>query len=143
MRVDEKKAFELGLSYKIANSTPRAIERAIKAKFAHYSTLMSLTNQQYARGARENLPVFIPAAMSSTGYCSNYLIEVQEFLVSIYAKKLRRSPPSPHGLSRSKLIVSFRQDFRSTIQTCLAKGAAVINRAAGVPLAYASRRHPH
>ena len=92
---------------------------------------MSVVNTQVERRARIDCPKFLPAAMSTNGFVSKHVIELQEFLVGCYKSKLAAEGSRRDGMEGPVLIANYRHRFRVSVQVVLAKGLARIQESAG------------
>ena len=133
LRIDEKKAIALGVKFDRAASLPAIIAAAITEKNTKYARLIRTAERQMAAGKREKVPLFLAAAMSSTGFFSPQVVALQEFSVETLSFSIANGTIPLLGFTKAELLSRFRRRFRSQILCTLAKGNARIIGAAGSP----------
>ena len=118
LRIDEQKAIALGVKFDRAASLPVIIAAAITEKNTMYARLVRTAERQMAAGKRDNVPLFLAAAMSSTGFFSPQVMAFQEFLVETLSFSIANGIILLLGLTKAELLSRFRRRFRSQISCC-------------------------
>jgi hypothetical protein len=123
--------FELP-DYLKAKPSPSLLKREAEKKFK-YSRLITVAQKQTKEKKRLQCPTFASFIVSDFGDLSPDALELQEWLVSAYAKKCEREGPRPDGCNAADLIRSFRQKFKINVQLDVASGFGGMLLTAGQP----------
>ena len=73
--------------------------------------------------------------VTTYGELGRETVKLQEWLTSAYGRRLDREGPRDDGTSRARLTAEFRNNFRLSMLTAVAKGLAAMLNSAGFPLA--------
>jgi hypothetical protein len=121
--------------YLRAKPSPSLQKREVEKTFK-YSRLIAVAKKQTKEKKRLQCPTFNPFIVSDFGDLSPAAIELQEWLVSAYAKKCEREGVRPDGCDRVSMIRSFRQKFKLNVQLAVASGLGGMLLTAGQPFGH-------
>ena len=112
---------------------PPAIVNRSREKRSYYGPLLSVIADQFERGMRDDNPSFLVAGLTTTGFHSKEIVELQEFLAHTLKMKLAQEGPRDDGATPAELVARWRDDFRSSLQATIARGNARAQAASGLP----------
>lgn len=110
-----------------------AVRAAVLAKITKYSRLVAIARSQKDHKLRPSYPEFRAVVISTLGEFGIDTVEVQEFLLACYKRKLEREGDRADGLSTQQLTARFRSRLRIGMQVAMAKGCADMATRAGLP----------
>ena len=126
--------FELPDYLKVQPS-PSLLKREAEKNFK-YSRLITVAQKQTKEKKRLHCPTFTAFIVSDFGDLSPAALELQEWLVTAYAKKCERDGARADGCSSADLIRSFRQKFKLNVQLAIASGLGGMLLTAGQPFGH-------
>ena len=126
--------FELP-DYLKAKPSPSLLKREAE-KNLKYSRLITVAQKQTKDKKRLKCPIFNPFIVSDFGDLSPAAIEMQEWLVTAYAKKCEREGARADGCNLADLVRSFRQKFKLNVQLAIASGLGGMLLTAGQPFGH-------
>ena len=118
--------------YLKATPSPSLLKREVEKNFK-YSRLITVAQKQAKDKKRLQCPSFTSFIVSDFGDLSPATIELQEWLVTAYAKKCEREGARPDGCNKVDMIRSFRQKFKLNVQLAVASGFGSMLLTAGQP----------
>jgi hypothetical protein len=86
--------------------------------------------------SRSSLPIFNSFIVSDYGDVSPAAIDLQEWLVTAYAKKCEREGARADGCNSTDMIRAFRQRFKLNVQLAIASGLGGMLLTAGQPFGH-------
>ena len=92
-----------------------------------------MAQKQTKEKKRLQCPTFNPFIVSDFGDLSPAAIELQEWLVSAFAKKCEREGARSDGCNKADMVRSFRQKFKLNVQLAVASGLGGMLLTAGQP----------
>ena len=123
--------FELPDYLKVQPLLKREAEKNLK-----YSRLITVAQKQTKEKKRLQCPTFTAFIVSDFGDLSPAALELQEWLVTAYAKKCERDGARADGCNSADLIRSFRQKFKLNVQLAIASGLGGMLLTAGQPFGH-------
>ena len=99
-----------------------------------YSRLISVAQKQTKK--RLHCPSFNSFIVSDYGDVSPAAIDLQEWLVTAYAKKCEREGATADGCNSTDMIRAFRQRFKLNVQLAIASGLGGMLLTAGQPFGH-------
>jgi len=123
--------FELPDYLKVQPS-PSLLKREAE-KNLKYSRLITVAQRQTKEKKRRQCPTFNSFIVSDFGDLSPAALELQEWLVSAFAKKCEREGARDDGCSSADLVRGFRQKFKLNVQLAVASGLGGMLLTAGQP----------
>ena len=126
--------FELPDYLKVQPS-PSLLKREAEKNFK-YSRLITVAQKQTKEKKRLHCPTFTAFIVSDFGDLSPAALELQEWLVTAYAKKCEREGTRADGCNSADLIRSFRQKFKLNVQLAIASGLGGMLLTAGQPFGH-------
>jgi hypothetical protein len=117
----------------LRRSVSAAVTDAAMAKILKYARLLAIARAQHDHRLRSSYPKFRAVVVSTLGEFGIDTIEVQEFLLACYKRKLKREGDRKDGLSSQFLTAKFRNQMRIGLQIAVAKGCANMATRAGLP----------
>ena len=126
--------FELP-DYLKAQPSPSLLKREAEKNFK-YSRLITVAQKQTKEKKRLHCPTFTAFIVSDFGDLSPAALELQEWLVTAYAKKCEREGTRADGCNSADLIRSFRQKFKLNVQLAIASGLGGMLLTAGQPFGH-------
>jgi hypothetical protein len=123
--------FELP-DYLRTKPSPSLLKREAEKKFK-YSRLITVAQKQTKEKKRLQCPTFASFIVSDFGDLSPDAIELQEWLVTTFAKKCEREGPRADGCANADMIRAFRQRFKLNVQLAIASGLGGMLLTAGQP----------
>ena len=126
--------FELPDYLKVQPS-PSLLKREAEKNFK-YSRLITVAQKQTKEKKRLQCPTFTAFIVSDFGDLSPAALELQEWLVTAYAKKCERDGARADGCNSADLIRSFRQKFKLNVQLAIASGLGGMLLTAGQPFGH-------
>jgi hypothetical protein len=127
-------AFELPDYLKVKPS-PSLLKREAE-KNSKYSRLITVAQKQTKEKKRLQCPTFSSFIVSNFGDLSPAAIELQEWLVTAYAKKCEREGSRDDGCNAADMIRCFRQKFKLNVQLAIASGLGAMLLTAGQPFGH-------
>ena len=121
--------------YLKAKPSPSLLKREAEKSFK-YSRLITVAQKQTKEKKRLQCPVFNSFIVSDFGDLSPAAIELQEWLVTAYAKKVEREGARPDGCNKADMVRSFRQKFKLNVQLAIASGLGGMLLTAGQPFGH-------
>ena len=118
-----------------ARPSPSLLKREAIKKLK-YSRLIDVAQKQTKEKKRLHCPTFTSFIVSDFGDVSPAGIELQEWIVTAYAKKCENEGARPDGCSSADLIRSFRQRFKLNVQLAIAAGLGGMLLTAGQPFGH-------
>ena len=112
-----------------------AITKAANHKKTKYARLMALVQQLYDRGFKSTEAEFGAIVVTALGEIGPATVELQEFIMACFRRKLKREGERRDGFTPEQLSAKFRSDLRIGLQVAVAKGNAAMATAAGLPTA--------
>jgi hypothetical protein len=116
----------------LQDPSPTVLDRE-KLKTEKYSRLVLMASKQFVDGKRSSRPTFAPFVVSDLGELGPNAIELQEWIVEQYRRKLVKTGRRNDGCSTSELVRNFRHKFKVGIQLAMASGLGAMIQAAGQP----------
>ena len=126
--------FELP-DYLKTKPSPSLLKRQAE-KSLKYSRLITVAQKQTKEKKRLQCPDFNPFVVSDFGDLSPAAIELQEWLVTAYAKKCEREGARLDGCNLADMVRSFRQKFKLNVQLAVASGLGSMLLTAGQPFGH-------
>jgi hypothetical protein len=126
--------FELP-DYLKAKPSPSLLKREAD-KNHKYSRLITVAQKQTKDKKRLHCPSFNSFIVSDYGDVSPAAIDLQEWLVTAYAKKCEREGARADGCNSTDMIRSFRQRFKLNVQLAIASGLGGMLLTAGQPFGH-------
>jgi hypothetical protein len=126
--------FELPDYLKVQPS-PSLLKREAEKNFK-YSRLITVAQKQTKEKKRLKCPTFTAFMVSDFGDLSPAALELQEWLVTAYAKKCERDGARADGCNSADMIRSFRQKFKLNVQLAIASGLGGMLLTAGQPFGH-------
>jgi hypothetical protein len=126
--------FELP-DYLKAKPSPSLLKREAEKNHKH-SRLITVAQKQTNEKKRIQCPTFTSFIVSDFGDISPAAIELQEWLVTAFAKKCEREGARADGCNSADLIRSFRQRFKLNVQLAIASGLGGMLLTAGQPFGH-------
>ena len=126
--------FELPDYLKVQPS-PSLLKREATKNFK-YSRLITVAQKQTQEKKRLKCPTFNAFIVSDFGDLSPAALELQEWLVTAFAKKCERDGARADGCNSADLIRSFRQRFKLNVQLAIASGLGGMLLTAGQPFGH-------
>jgi hypothetical protein len=126
--------FELP-DYLKAKPSPSLLKREAE-KNHKYSRLITVAQKQTKDKKRLHCPSFNSFIVSDYGDVSPAAIDLQEWLVTAYAKKCEREGARADGCNSTDMIRSFRQRFKLNVQLAIASGLGGMLLTAGQPFGH-------
>jgi hypothetical protein len=123
--------FELP-DYLKAKPSPSLLKREAEKKLK-YSRLITVAQKQTKEKKRLQCPTFASFIVSDFGDLSPDALDLQEWLVTAFAKKCEREGPRADGCNNADLIRAFRQRFKLSVQLAVASGFGSMLLTAGQP----------
>jgi hypothetical protein len=123
--------FELP-DYLKAKPSPSLLKREAEKKFK-YARLITVAQKQTKEKKRLQCPTFNSFIVSDFGDLSPDAFELQEWIVTAFAKKCEREGPRQDGCNTADLVRSFRQKFKINVQLAVASGFGGMLLTAGQP----------
>ena len=115
-----------------AFQVPSLLKREAEKNFK-YSRLITVAQKQTKEKKRLQCPTFNSFIVSDFGDLSPAAIELQEWLVTAYAKKCEREGARLDGCNKTDMVRSFRQKFKLNVQLAIASGLGGMLLTAGQP----------
>ena len=112
--------------------SPSLLKREAEKNFK-YSRLITVAKKQTKEKNRLQCPTFASFIVSDFGDLSPAALELQEWLVTAFAKKFERDGPRADGCASADLIRAFRQNFKLNVQLAVASGFGSMMLTAGQP----------
>ena len=126
--------FELP-DYLKAKPSPSLLKREAE-KNHKYSRLITVAQKQTKDKKRLHCPSFNSFIVSDYGDVSPAAIDLQEWLVTAYAKKCEREGARADGCNSTDMIRAFRQRFKLNVQLAIASGLGGMLLTAGQPFGH-------
>ena len=123
--------FELPDYLKVKPS-PSLLKREAEKKFK-YSRLITVAQKQTKEKKRLKCPTFASFIVSDFGDLSPDALELQEWIVTAFAKKCEREGARVDGCKSADLIRAFRHKFKLDVQLAVASGFGGMLLTAGQP----------
>ena len=101
-----------------------------------YSRLIPVAQKQTKDKKRLHCPSFNSFIVSDYGDVSPAALELQEWLVTAYAKKCEREGARADGCNSTDMIRAFRQRFKLNVQLAIASGLGGMLLTAGQPFGH-------
>ena len=92
-----------------------------------------MASKQFVDGKRSSRPAFTPFVVSDLGELGPSAIDLQEWIVEQYRRKLVKMGRRNDGCSTADLVRKFRHSFKVAIQLAMASGLGSMIQAAGQP----------
>ena len=127
-------AYELPNYLKVKPS-PSLLKREAE-KNLKYSRLITVAQKQTKEKKRLQCPTFASFIVSDFGDLSPAAIDLQEWLVTAFAKKCEREGARADGCDIKTMIRSFRQRFKLNVQLAVASGLGGMLLTAGQPFGH-------
>jgi len=106
------------------NLATKTVGHAVKSqtRFKHqtYSPLVTIAQKQKIDGKRTQSPIFIAAVANNLAELGHETVELQEWLTSVYARKLSDEGPCADGITINTLNGEYRQ-YSETISLSLSQ----------------------
>jgi hypothetical protein len=115
--------------------SPSLLKREAE-KNLKYSRLVTVAQKQTKEKKRLNCPTFTSFIVSDFGDLSPAAMELQEWIVTAYAKKCDREGSRADGCSPADLVRAFRQKFKLNVQLAIAAGLGGMLLTAGQPFGH-------
>jgi hypothetical protein len=132
-RKETKRRLEMEDAKEAAATPSAAVKAANKKKLETYALMLSIAEQQVAKGLRSKAPQFYPAVVSTHGEFCEGLLGLQEWLTNKYRARIEREGHRDDGSKANDLTARFRNSFRSSMLLAVAKGQADMLLASGLP----------
>jgi hypothetical protein len=126
--------FELPDYLKVQPS-PSLLKREAEKNFK-YSRLITVAQKQTKEKKRLQCPTFTSFIVSDFGDLSPAAVELQEWIVTAFAKKCEREGSRADGCNSADLIRTFRQKFKLNVQLAIASGLGGMLLTAGQPFGH-------
>ena len=117
----------------ISKFSPASLLKREAEKNLKYSRLITVAQRQTKEKKRRQCPTFNSFIVSDFGDLSPASLELQEWLVSAFAKKCEREGARDDGCSSADLVRGFRQKFKLNVQLAVASGLGGMLLTAGQP----------
>jgi hypothetical protein len=118
--------------YMKAAPSPSLLKKEVEKNFK-YSRLIDVARKQTKDKKRLQCPSFNSFLVSDFGDLSPAAVELQEWLVTAFAKKCEREGARSDGCKIADMVRSFRQKFKLNVQLAIASGFGAMLLSAGQP----------
>jgi hypothetical protein len=119
--------------YLKATPSPSLLKREAEKNFK-YSRLITVAQKQTKEKKRLQCPSFNSFIVSDFGDLSPAAVELQEWIVTAYAKKCERDGARLDGCNKQDMVRAFRQKFKLNVQLAIASGLGGMLLTAGQPM---------